>query len=90
MNIVRRSFLALFWKQIRTYVSKPTNHYDSLGISSNSTQNEIKNAYYKLSMVYHPDKNQGNAEYAQKFRAISEAYEILGNVKSRKLYDKGN
>lgn len=69
--------------------NKPKNHYDSLGIQSTSTQGEVKSAYYKLSMMYHPDKNQGNPESSQKFRDITEAYEVLGNVKTRKLYDKG-
>jgi DnaJ-class molecular chaperone len=41
-------------------------------------------------MVYHPDKNKDSEEAAQKFRDITEAYEVLGNVNSRKLYDRGN
>lgn len=92
MYIVKRAINSLIWKQARNYsaAAKPRTHYEALGITPNSTQAEIKNAYYKMSMVYHPDKNQGNAEYAQKFRDISEAYEVLGNVKSRKLYDQGN
>ncbi|CAG9830957.1 unnamed protein product [Diabrotica balteata] len=65
-----------------------TSHYDALGVSPKSTQNEIKSAYYKLSMVYHPDKNDDEASL-QKFRAITEAYEVLGNVNTRKMYDKG-
>ncbi|KAG5894719.1 hypothetical protein JTB14_006139 [Gonioctena quinquepunctata] len=67
---------------------KPKNHYDSLGIAASSTQGEVKSAYYKLSMMYHPDKTQ-DAASSQKFRDITEAYEVLGNVKTRKLYDKG-
>lgn len=92
MYIVKRAVHSLFWRQVRTYSAavKPKTHYEALGIHPNSTQGEIKKAYYKLSMVYHPDKNQGNAEYAQKFKDISAAYEVLGNVNSRKLYDKGN
>jgi len=65
------------------------NHYDSLGITPKATQADVKMAYYKLSMVYHPDKNEGSENAAQKFRDISEAYEVLGNVRLRKLYDKG-
>lgn len=79
-----------FTQQIRLLSSgKSKNHYDSLGIPSTSTQGEVKSAYYKLSMMYHPDKNQ-SVESAQKFRDITAAYEILGNAKTRKLYDKGN
>ncbi|KAG5866926.1 hypothetical protein JTB14_022487 [Gonioctena quinquepunctata] len=67
---------------------KPKNHYDSLGIDASSTQGEVKSAYYDLSMMYHPDKTQ-DAVSSQKFRYITEAYEVLGNVKTRKLYDEG-
>lgn len=68
------------------------NLYDSLGITSKATQNEIKTAYYKLSfMLYHPDKNKDSYSAAEKFRDITEAYEVLGNFRLRKLYDdKGN
>ncbi|KDR16290.1 DnaJ-like protein subfamily C member 30 [Zootermopsis nevadensis] len=65
------------------------SHYDSLGLSPHATQADIKSAYYKMSMEFHPDKNKGSDEAAQKFRAISDAYEVLGNLKLRKLYDKG-
>jgi DnaJ homolog subfamily C member 30 len=50
---------------------------------------EIKAAYYKLSMMHHPDKNVDNEFAAEKFREITEAYEVLGNFRLRKLYDKG-
>lgn len=65
------------------------NYYESLGISKNSTQGEIKAAYYRLSMLYHPDKNQGSESAAIKFREITQAYEVLGNFRLRRLYDKG-
>lgn len=65
------------------------NYYEVLGLPSNATQAEIKTAYYKLSMVYHPDKNQGSKEAAEKFQSISRAYEVLGNFHRRRLYDKG-
>lgn len=74
------------------FLNRQNSHYDSLGLSKNATQADIKTAYYELSKVYHPDRSQGLAhteENEQKFRDITEAYEILGNVKSRKLYDKG-
>ncbi|KAB0791758.1 hypothetical protein PPYR_03558 [Photinus pyralis] len=66
------------------------NHYDSLGITPTATQADIKDAYYKLSMVYHPDKTTSeNDDAVKKFRDITEAYEVLGNVRLRRLYDKG-
>lgn len=65
------------------------SHYESLGITPHATQADIKAAYYKMSMSFHPDKNKGSEEAAQKFRDITEAYEVLGNLRLRKLYDKG-
>lgn len=65
------------------------SHYDSLGITPKATQNDIKSAYYKLSKIYHPDKNEGCPDASKKFHDISNAYEILGNFKLRRLYDKG-
>ncbi|KAK4878293.1 hypothetical protein RN001_010799 [Aquatica leii] len=65
------------------------NHYDSLGITPSATQADIKDAYYKLSMLYHPDKTASSTNSVQKFRDITEAYEVLGNARLRKLYDKG-
>jgi len=69
--------------------NKSKNHYDALGLTPNATQADIKTAYYKLSMQYHPDKNKGSDTAAEVFRDITAAYEILGNLKLRKLYDKG-
>lgn len=66
------------------------NFYDDLGISKNATQSEIKGAYYGLSKIYHPDKNKNNEEAGKRFRKISEAYEVLGNYRTRRMYDKGN
>lgn len=65
------------------------SHYDSLGLTPAATQNDIKQAYYSLSKQYHPDLNEGSDTASEKFRAISEAYEVLGNYRLRKLYDKG-
>lgn len=65
------------------------NYYSHLELGSNATQNEIKTSYYRLSKIYHPDKNLGSQEAANKFREITAAYEVLGNVQSRKLYDRG-
>lgn len=65
------------------------SHYEALHISKTATHKEIKDAYYRLSMIYHPDKNKGSEEAAKIFRDITSAYEILGNVRQRKLYDSG-
>jgi len=65
------------------------SHYEALNVSKSATHKEIKDAYYRLSMIYHPDKNKGSEEAAKHFRDITSAYEILGNVRQRKLYDSG-
>ncbi|MCX7905596.1 MAG: DnaJ domain-containing protein [Elusimicrobiales bacterium] len=63
------------------------DYYQILGISRNATQEEIKSAFRKLAMKYHPDKNPGNKEAEAKFKEINEAYEVLSDPQKRKLYD---
>ncbi|XP_011304090.1 dnaJ homolog subfamily C member 30 [Fopius arisanus] len=64
------------------------NHYDSLEVDSKATQGEIKSAYFKLTMQYHPDKNSSE-EAKVKFRDIIDAYDVLGNYQKRRQYDRG-
>ena len=63
------------------------NYYDILGVSEKATQDEIKQAYRKLSLKYHPDKNLGNTEAIGKFQKISEAYENIGSSEKRRQHD---
>ena len=70
-------------------VSHKTSYYEDLGVVPNSTSREIKEAFYKLSKEYHPDKNIGNPEALKKFQVISEAYDLLSNPEKRIKYDKG-
>lgn len=72
-----------------SFVNATKSHYDSLGITPAATQAQVKTAYYKLSKIHHPDRNAGSEEASQKFREVSAAYEVLGNVKLRRMYDKG-
>lgn len=90
----RNSTGALSIRPLRRFLSSkqtrpPVNHYEILGLTSKSTQTEIKASFYKLSKVFHPDVSDQSEESAVKFRQISTAYEILGNLKLRKMYDKG-
>jgi len=63
------------------------NFYNILGISENSTKDEIKKAYRSLQMKYHPDKNPGSQEAHDMTQKINEAYETLGDEQKRQEYD---
>ena len=64
-----------------------TNYYEILGLQRTATQDEIKLAYRKLSLKFHPDQNQGDQFLAEMFKKINEANEILSNPEKRKNYD---
>ena len=64
------------------------DYYDVLGVQKNATADEIKKAYRKLAIKYHPDKNPGDKEAEEKFKEAAEAYEILSNDEKRKRYDQ--
>ncbi len=64
------------------------DYYQILGVAKAATPDEIKKAYRKLALQYHPDKNPNNKEAEDKFKEAAEAYEILSNVEKRQLYDQ--
>lgn len=66
-----------------------TSYYDVLRVTPEATQSQIKTAYYRQSFIYHPDKNPGNMEAAERFSEVSKAYAVLGNVALRRKYDHG-
>jgi len=63
------------------------NLYDTLGVAKWATQEEIKKAYRKQAMKYHPDKNKGDAGAEKKFKEVNEAYQTLSDSGKRKQYD---
>ncbi|XP_012584321.1 PREDICTED: dnaJ homolog subfamily C member 30 [Condylura cristata] len=63
--------------------------YELLGVPSTATQAQIKAAYYRQSFLYHPDRNSGSAEAAERFTRISQAYVVLGSATLRRKYDRG-
>ena len=64
------------------------DYYELLGVSRNASADEIKRAYRKLAVKYHPDKNPGDKNAEEKFKQISEAYEVLKDDKKKAMYDQ--
>jgi len=62
------------------------DYYEILGVSRNATQDEVKGAYRKLALQYHPDRNK-SPEAEGRFREVSEAYAVLADQEKRKQYD---
>lgn len=64
------------------------DYYEVLGVSKNATQVELKKAYRKLALKYHPDRNPDNQEAEVKFKEAAEAYEVLNDPQKRQRYDR--
>ena len=62
--------------------------YEVLGVSRDASTDDIKKAYRKLAMKYHPDRNEGGKDAEEKFKEVSEAYDVLRDPQKRSAYDR--
>ena len=70
------------------YMVSKRDYYEVLGVSKNASDDEIKKAYRKLAIKYHPDKNPGDKEAEAKFKEINEAHDVLSDKQKRARYDQ--
>ena len=69
-------------------MSQKRDYYEILGLSKGASETEIKKAYRKLALKYHPDKNPDDSSSEDKFKEAAEAYEILSNADKKSRYDQ--
>ena len=64
------------------------DYYKILGVEKSASQDDIKKAFRKMAIKYHPDKNAGDKKAEEKFKEVNEANEVLGDAEKRKKYDE--
>ena len=69
-------------------MAEKRDYYEVLGVAKNATPDEIKKAYRKKAIQYHPDKNPGDKEAEEKFKEAAEAYDVLSDAQKRAKYDQ--
>ena len=63
------------------------DYYEVLGVPKSASEKEVKQAYRKLAIKYHPDRNPGDKDAEEKFKEAAEAYEVLSNSEKKSRYD---
>ena len=69
-------------------MAQKRDYYDVLGVQKTATDEEIKIAYRKIAIKYHPDRNPGDKEAEERFKEAAEAYEVLHDSQKRQQYDQ--
>ena len=69
-------------------MAEKRDYYEVLGLQKGASEDEIKKAFRKMAMKYHPDKNPGNKEAEEKFKEINEAYGVLSDPEKKSKYDR--
>src|SRR5215470_15678257 len=64
------------------------DYYEILGVAKNASEQEVKSAYRKLALKFHPDRNPGDKAAEESFKEAAEAYEVLGDADKRAIYDR--
>ena len=86
MRVLLPFMVVVLAANIVTCQAKKRDYYTVLGVERTATKQEIKKAFRKMALKYHPDKNPGQ-DTTKKFREVAEAYEVLGDEGKRKMYD---
>lgn len=88
MGVIFFDISALFFLLLLGFVLS-ADYYKTLGVKKNANKKELKKAYRKLALKYHPDKNIKNkAKATKKFEELSAAYEVLNDPQKRRIYDQ--